>query len=123
MHSYPGGVYSYPHSIAGQLKQALQRDFPGRRFQVVTMAAFEWRLHQSLGAHLASISAYSPDIVISLDGMNDQSTFVLGEPYESGHFRAAVSSDSAHYVFALQPLLNRRGGNNPSRRLKRGSTS
>lgn len=188
IHRYPGGVYSYPHSIAGNMKAALIRRFPGRHFQVITAAAYEWRFHQSLLNYLSVIAHFAPDIVISIDGMNDLWTFTQGSPYESvatqldtymklwnetqndsvlrqtatwavisqasranqaqraglrflkqsphekdfgdyqkirgeivansqeftqaiRHLRAAVTADNAEYLFAIQPLLWRRGGN------------
>lgn len=80
-HTYPQGIFSYRLSIAGRLKEELSRRHPTRNFQVITAAAFERKLHQSLLIYLESISRFSPDIIITLDGMNDLPTLASGTPY------------------------------------------
>lgn len=189
-HKYPWGVYAYRHSIAGQLRDFLQGQKPGTRVQVVTAAAFGRRMHQSFVEYLATISRFSPDVIITLDGMNDLGSLVTGTPWADAetelpqyidlwcnhyrrpvwrntsteyvlsrgmrrlgwldlhqsatsqtstplddseeayrqhrdsfivasetylrtlrHFQAAVNSDGAAFVSALQPMLHRRGAN------------
>ena len=82
VHSYPDGVYSYPSSIAGQLKVLLERARPGMRFEVVNAAGFERRIHQSFLQYVQTLSQYRPDLIINLDGMNDVYSLVSGTPFE-----------------------------------------
>jgi hypothetical protein len=80
-HRYPWGIYGYRHSLAGQLRDFLQRQNPGTHVQVITAAAFGRRLHQSLVEYLATVSRFSPDVIITLDGMNDLGSMVTGSPW------------------------------------------
>jgi hypothetical protein len=83
MHEYPGGgmLYSYPLSIAGMLKKDLERSYPGVHFEVITAASFQQTLHQSLLYYLGTVSRFSPDYVINMDGYNDVPSVFEGTPY------------------------------------------
>lgn len=81
-HKYPWGNYSYRCSIAGQLQKYLSEQFPKTQFQVITSASYGRRLHQSHLEYSTLISKFSPDIVITCDGMNDLASIESGTPYE-----------------------------------------
>jgi hypothetical protein len=83
-HFYPDGVYSYPRSIAGQLKIHLERSLPDARFEVINAAAYGRRFHHSMVLYLELISTLSPDYVVNIEGWNDISTFLDGEPFKNG---------------------------------------
>lgn len=78
---YKGGVYSYESSIAGNLSKILCDSFPNFSFEVINASASGRMLHQSLGLYLSVIKDLSPDIVISIDGMNDLTTINGISPY------------------------------------------
>lgn len=80
-HKYPWGIYAYRHSIAGQLRDFLKAQVPEIQVQVITAAAFGRRVHQSLVEYLSTVSRFSPDIVVTLDGMNDLGSLVAGSPW------------------------------------------
>ncbi|MBU0487845.1 MAG: hypothetical protein KKA07_12325 [Bacteroidetes bacterium] len=73
---YPQGVYSFDASIAGQLQQLLQQQMPDRKVEVINACATQRMLHQSLMYYLETLSKFNPDVVISMDGKNDVSTFI-----------------------------------------------
>jgi hypothetical protein len=83
IHEYPGGgmIYSYSLSISGQLKKDLERRYPGVHFEVITAAAFLQTLHQSFLYYVETISRFSPDYVINMDGYNDVPSMFTGAPY------------------------------------------
>ena len=83
-HSYPDGVFSYPHSIAGQLKSYLERSTPNARFEVINAAAYGRRFHHSMVLYLELISTLSPDYVVNIEGWNDIATFLDGAPFKNG---------------------------------------
>jgi hypothetical protein len=78
---YPHGLYSYSDSIAGQLKSYLQERRPDLRFEVVNAAAYDKRMHQTFTDYVSTISRFSPDFVINMDGHNDLNAFVSGTPF------------------------------------------
>ncbi len=80
-HSYPGGVYSYPRSIAGQLKVFLKKQKPNMHFEVVNAAAYRRMFHQSMLLYLEKISRFDPDFVVNIEGWNDIGSFRSGTPY------------------------------------------
>ena len=82
---YPRELYSYPASIAGQLKRYLREARPDVGFEVINAAAYTKKLHQSIPDYLAIISRMSPDFVINMDGYNDLNAFVSGTPYADLH--------------------------------------
>jgi hypothetical protein len=92
VHKYPWGNYSYRCSIAGHLQKFLSDQFPQTQFQVITSASYGRRLHQSHLEYSALISRFSPDIVISCDGMNDLASIESGTPYED------VEADLSKYI-------------------------
>jgi hypothetical protein len=80
-YSHGGTIYSYPRSIAGYLKKDLERSHPGVHFEVINAAAFQHTLHQSLLFYLDTVSRFSPDFVINMDGYNDVPGIYTGTPY------------------------------------------
>ena len=98
-YKYPWGIYSYRHSIAGQLRDFLEEQVPEAQVQVITAAAFGRRIHQSLVEYLATISRFSPDIVVTLDGMNDLGSQVTGSPWADAESELPQYIDlwSEHY--------------------------
>ncbi|MEY4566824.1 MAG: hypothetical protein RLY14_1794 [Planctomycetota bacterium] len=92
VHKYPWGNYSYRCSIAGHLQNFLSERFPQTQFQVITSASYGRRLHQSHLEYSTLISRFSPDIVISCDGMNDLASIESGTPYED------VEADLSKYI-------------------------
>jgi hypothetical protein len=79
--AFPNPVYSYPNSIAGQLKSYLRERRPDLRFEVVNAATYSKKVHQSLTDYVSTISRFSPDFVINMDGYNDLNAFVTGTPF------------------------------------------
>jgi len=80
-HLYPAGVYSYQQSIAGKLKAYLQKQQPDVNFEVINAASYQRRFHQSVLLYMESISRFSPDFVVNIEGWNDIYSFVSGTPY------------------------------------------
>lgn len=78
---YPEGIYSFGSSISGQLQSMLDKAFPKYNIEVLNFAATQRMIHQSLAYYLETISDYNPDILISMDGMNDISTLMGISPY------------------------------------------
>ncbi|QEG42023.1 SGNH/GDSL hydrolase family protein [Roseimaritima ulvae] len=107
-HPYPWGIYSYPESVGGQLKAWLGNEFPEAQFQVITSAAFGRRLHQSFLDYAANVSRFSPDFVISLEGMNDLSVFDSGTPYgdEEAELPKYIGLWNDHYEKTLIAKTN-----------------
>lgn len=78
---YPGGVYSFQSSIAGQLQIQLSKKYPNYNFEVVNASASGRMINQSIGLYISLIKDLSPDIVISMDGMNDITSMNGISPY------------------------------------------
>jgi len=78
---YAGGVYSFESSIAGQIELILNNTYPEFHFEVVNACASGRQIHQSIGLYLSVIKDLSPDVVISMDGMNDLATINGISPY------------------------------------------
>jgi hypothetical protein len=81
LHGYPRGLYTFRDSIAGQLQTYLDAQRPELHFEVITASAVSRTLHQSLIYYLETVSRFSPDWVVSLDGYNDISHIQSGTPY------------------------------------------
>jgi lysophospholipase L1-like esterase len=82
VHPYPDGLYAYPSSIAGRLKGLLERADPKRRYEVINAAGFERRIHQSFIQYLQALTRFQPDLIISLEGMNDVYSLASGTPFD-----------------------------------------
>jgi hypothetical protein len=82
VHPYPDGLYAYPSSIAGRLKALLESADPKRRYEVINAAGFERRIHQSFIQYLQTLTRFQPDLIISLEGMNDVYSLASGTPFE-----------------------------------------
>lgn len=85
-HLYPGGIYSYPQSIAGHLKRYLKRQEPDVNFEVINAAAYRRQFHQSVMLYLESISRFDPDYVVNIEGWNDIGSFTTGTPYRDAEW-------------------------------------
>lgn len=81
LYEYPFGIYTFPDSISGHLQAYLEEQRPGIRFEVVTAAAFTRAYHQSVLYYLETVSRFSPDWVIAMDGFNDINHLVSGTPF------------------------------------------
>lgn len=81
LHEYPRGMYTHRDSIAGRLQAVLEERRPDRRFEVITAASVSRTLHQSLTYYLETVSRFSPDWVVSVDGFNDINHVQSGTPY------------------------------------------
>lgn len=81
LYEYPYGTYTFADSIAGRLQSYLEAQRPGARFEVITAAAFTRAYHQSVLYYLETVSRFSPDWVVSIEGYNDINHLVSGTPY------------------------------------------
>ncbi|MBF0454596.1 MAG: hypothetical protein HQL72_07230 [Magnetococcales bacterium] len=82
VHPYHPGVLSFALGPAGQLERFLQAQRPDLKFEVINAAATDRMLHQSMLYYLETISRYSPDLVINVDGYNDLFYGMMsGRPY------------------------------------------
>lgn len=79
---YPSGIFSYESSIEGNLERKLTEKYPNKDFEVINACSSGRKLNQSVAQYLALIKDFSPDIIISIDGMNDLSTINGLSPYE-----------------------------------------
>jgi lysophospholipase L1-like esterase len=80
-HPYQDGLYSFPPSIAGQLQKFLQQHDSTTHYEVINAAGFERRIHQSLIQYIETLSQFHPDLIISLEGMNDVYSLITGTPF------------------------------------------
>lgn len=71
--NYPQGTYDYETSIAGKLKKNLQRQYPGKRFEVINAAVVMHTFAQSYAMYFEKIRNAQPDIVVNMDGPNSTS--------------------------------------------------
>ncbi|MBF0193949.1 MAG: hypothetical protein HQL71_05300 [Magnetococcales bacterium] len=82
VHPYHLGNLSYSLGLAGQLESYLSSQRPGLKFEVINAAATDRMLHQSMIYYQETISRFSPDIIINLDGYNDLHYGIMsGRPY------------------------------------------
>ena len=80
--SYPSGTYDYPSSISGLLKAKLQRQLPGKKFEVINAAVPLHYFHQGYLQYLSLLHDFSPDIIINMDGNNDEGSIITGQPFD-----------------------------------------
>lgn len=78
---YQTGIYSYESSIAGNLKSILQKEFPNKKIEVINACSSGRKINQNITQYLALIKDFSPDIIISIDGMNDLLTIYGNSPF------------------------------------------
>ena len=81
---YPKGIYSFKSSIAGLLQEKLKKEFPDKKIEVINACAVKRMLHQSVAYYLETISNFSPDVVITIDGNNDVAPICGMSPYVKG---------------------------------------
>ncbi len=79
---YQTGIYSYESSIAGILKSILQKKYPEKKIEVINACSSGRKINQSITQYLAVIKDFSPDIIISMDGMNDLITINGSSPFD-----------------------------------------
>lgn len=97
VHPYRLGTLSYSLGPAGQLEKYLQEQRPDLDFEVINAASVDRTLHQSMIYYLETISRFSPDIIINLDGYNDlMYGLTSGRPY------ADIESRLDHYINLLE---------------------
>ena len=68
---FPTGIYSFESSIAGLLQKKLKQIFPSKNIEVINACCSSRLLHHSVAYYLETISEFNPDVVITMDGMND----------------------------------------------------
>jgi hypothetical protein len=78
---YSGDIYCFGASISGQLQSILSEKYPNRKVEVINGCAPQRMIHQSINYYLETLSYFDPDVVISLDGMNDLTTINGISPY------------------------------------------
>ncbi|MBF0447951.1 MAG: hypothetical protein HQL67_07110 [Magnetococcales bacterium] len=106
VHPYHQGGLSYRLSPAGQLKQYLQNQRPDLKFEVINAAATDRLLHQSMIYYLETISRFSPDMIINLDGYNDLHYGMLsGRPYAEIDLRLNNYIDLLESTRSYKPYL------------------
>lgn len=105
---YPDGVYSYASSIAGQLKSILEKEFLNKKIEVINATGVQRMIHQSVIYYMETLSQFKPDIVISLDGMNDLSDFLGISPYTKG----ALQFDNYINLYLLSKSLQNKSVSN-----------
>ena len=73
--TYPEGSYCYKATIAGKLQALLQAKYPRQKFEVIDAAVVMFRFHQSMALYFEKLHDFNPDIIINIDGNNDQEIF------------------------------------------------
>ncbi|MBF0588453.1 MAG: hypothetical protein HQL53_04935 [Magnetococcales bacterium] len=106
VHRYREGNLSYRLGIAGQLKRYLQAQRPDLRIEVINAAAVDRTLHQSMLYYLETVSRFSPDLLINLDGYNDLLySLTSGRPYAELEMRLDFYIDLLNNARAYRPHL------------------
>jgi hypothetical protein len=115
-HTYPQGTYTYQASIAGRLRNMLEHQFPTIKFQVINAAVVAHQFNQSYARYYEKIHDFNPDIIINMDGQNDDwiATDFEGnaDPYEATSAQAQEALDlemlgrSARYGYTFMLLNN-----------------
>ncbi len=67
------GEYSTDETISAWLEKLLNEKYPGRKYEVINAAVNWTKLHQQMLNYLRKIRSFEPDLVISIDGLNDSS--------------------------------------------------
>lgn len=78
---YSHRICCFESSVSGQLQRILSEKYPKRKIEVINACAPQRMLHQSINYYLETLSYFEPDVVISLDGMNDLTTLNGISPY------------------------------------------
>ena len=95
-------------TISGWMERILNEKYPERKFEVINAATNWARLHQQLIHYLRKIRSFSPDVVISIDGVND-STGKMGDSINTweltqiGYEREVLQ----RLKYKLRPLFRR----------------
>jgi hypothetical protein len=96
MFDYPEGMYDYETSIAGKLKKILEAKYPKTRFEVINTAVVMRQFNQSLASYLEKVQDLHPDIIVTMDGYNDDRLSMefekRGDPYKTtlGHSEQGI---------------------------------
>ncbi|MBF0399727.1 MAG: hypothetical protein HQL90_03050 [Magnetococcales bacterium] len=108
VHSYHRGVLSFALSPAGQLERYLRAQRPDLQFEVINAAASDRMLHQSMIYYLETLSRFSPDMVVSMDGYNDLFFGMMsGRPYAQMEAKLENYIDLLNRARSYQPNLVR----------------
>jgi len=75
IHPYPTSNFDYHSSISGQLYKILQNNFPHKSVVVVNGAIVAHGMHQNLARYYEKIHDFHPDIIVNIDGRNDNVVF------------------------------------------------
>jgi hypothetical protein len=85
MFNYPCGIYDYETSIAGKLKSLLSTRYPNIKWEVINASTSEHLFNQSVAEYFQQVHDLHPDIIISMDGYNDNHLALNfadhGDPY------------------------------------------
>ena len=106
VHPYHRGTLSFSLGPAGQLERYLQAKRPDLKFEVINAAASDRLLHQSMIYYLETISRFSPDIVINMDGYNDLFFGMMsGRPYAQMESRIENYINLLNQTRSFEPNL------------------
>ena len=87
--TYPEGSYCYSATIAGKLQALLQAKYPQRKFEVIDAAVVMFRFHQSMALYFEKLHDFNPDIIINMDGYNDEGDFLTYDDNKDPYVRSA----------------------------------
>ena len=108
VHPYHRGTLSFSLGPAGQLERYLQAKRPDLKFEVINAAASDRLLHQSMIYYLETISRFSPDMVINMDGYNDLFFGMMsGRPYAQAESSLENYLGLINYARSYKPDLMR----------------
>ncbi|MCW5906373.1 MAG: hypothetical protein KIS94_00800 [Chitinophagales bacterium] len=101
MFNYPEGSYDYETSIAGKLKVILKKAFPEKNIEVINTAVPMRQFHQSLAGYFQKVQQLKPDVVVTMDGANDD---LLPFEFESNGNPYLQTSEHAEQGIDLEVL-------------------
>jgi lysophospholipase L1-like esterase len=66
-------------TITHFLEQRLNREFPGRRWEVINAAVKGFLLHEDLGRLISVVLRFHPDAAVFMDGVNDMTQLIKAD--------------------------------------------
>jgi len=100
------GQYAPDETIAASLERLLNAKYPSRTYEVINAATNWTQLHQQIIHYLRKVQYFDPDLVISIDGMND--VLPIADSYLSTWDQSEkekVDILQSNFRVKLQPLL------------------
>ena len=101
MFGYPEGTYDYPTSIAGKLKHQLELKYPNQNFEVINAAVVRHLFAQSYAGYYEKLHDFNPDIIINMDGYNDDA---LANDFNDGGNPYLLTAEQANEGIELETL-------------------